>query len=168
MKKHMRYLISALMMLTLFTTAKAQQTGDTVIYNFSGVFMMSTSCTIDNDQVMNISFGNVGIKKVDGVTYKQPIPYIVDCHGAPDDSPLNLTVSGNAVSFDQAAVVTSADGLGIQIQANGAPMQLNKSITTTLGGLSSMELTAVPVKDPGKALTGQAFSATATLTADYQ
>jgi type 1 fimbria pilin len=147
---------------------KAEQTGDVVTYNFSGTFVISSPCVINNDEVMDISFGNVGVKRVDGTNYKQIIPYSVDCHGAPDDSPLDLTVTGNATNYDQAALATSAEGLGIQIQANGQPMQLNKALSMTLGELSSLELTAVPVKGPEKELTARSFTATATLTAAYQ
>lgn len=167
MNKKMLFLAAALVML-LNPVVQAEQTGDQVTYNFSGTFVISTPCTVSNDKVMDIAFGNVGIKRVDGVSYTQPIPYTVDCHGAPDDSPLNLTITGVATSFDPAAVMTNADGLGIQIQANGTPMQLNKAVSTTLGEVSSLSLTAVPVKDSAKELTEQAFNATATLTAEYQ
>ncbi|WP_259567510.1 fimbrial protein [Enterobacter sichuanensis] len=146
----------------------AAQTGDQVIFNFGGTFVVSTPCTISNDEVINIAFGNVGVDRVDGSHYAQPIPYNVDCHGAPDSSPLELTVTGTAESYDDTALVTSADGLGIQIQANGVPMKLNQALSTTLGSIPSLTLTAVPVKDPAKTLKEQPFTATATLTADYQ
>lgn len=147
---------------------RAEQTGDTLNINFEGHFTIATPCTVSDDKVMDISFGNVGVNKVNGTDFSRPIPYTVDCHGAPDSSPVNLKVSGTAVNFDNAAVLTSANGLGIQIQANGQPMKLNESLVTTLGGLQSVTLTAVPVKDPAVTLTEQTFTATATLTADYQ
>lgn len=169
MKKLSYVLKTAIFLLaTVSPQIMAVQTGDTVTYAFSGTFVLLTPCTVNGDQVLNIPFGNVGVKKVDGVQYTRPIPYEVDCHGAPDNSPLNLTISGNATSYDPAAVSTSAEGLGIQIQANGQPFTLNKSMRTTLGALSSLQLTAVPVKDPGKELAEQAFTAVATLTADYE
>ncbi|MGL4429830.1 MAG: fimbrial protein [Silvania sp.] len=160
--------VSGLLALAFVPGLQAVQTGDVVTYNFTGTFVVSTPCTINNDQVMTIPFGNVGVKKVNGVDYMQPIPYTVDCHGAPDNSPLNLMVSGVATSYDNAAVPTSAEGLGIRIEANGQPMPLNKALSTTLGSVSLMTLTAVPVKDPSKELTEQPFTAVATLTAEYQ
>lgn len=159
---------AAFLVLGVSHSVSAAQTGDSVNFEFTGSFIVSTPCTVNNDDVMNIPFGNVGIKRIDGVEYMQTIPYLVDCHGAPDNSPLNLTVSGNATGFDPAAVVTSANGLGIEIQANGQPLQLNKALNITLGALSSLQLTAVPVKDPAIELTEQAFTATATLTANYE
>lgn len=148
--------------------AWALQEGDSVVYNFQGKFMVTSPCTVSNDKVMDIPFGNIGVNKVDGINFMQTIPYTVDCQGAPDSSPLNLTVSATPVSFDDAAITTSAPGLGIQIQANDQPMKLNQPLVTTLGAVASLALKAVPVKDPAKELTGQAFTATATLTAEYQ
>jgi hypothetical protein len=169
MRKIIFSLKNIFILLSIFThVVHAAQTGDAVIFNFSGYYVLLSPCTINNDEVLDIPFGNVGVKKVNGVDYMKTIPYVVDCHGAPDNSALHLTISGNVTDFDQAAVQTSADGLGIQIQANGQPMQLNKSMDTTLGALSSLELTAVPVKDPLKTLTEQSFTAIATLTAEYE
>lgn len=160
--------IACLATIVFSSVLRAEQTGDFVTYNFSGTFVISTPCTINNDEVMDIPFGNVGVKRVDGISFMKNIPYSVDCHGAPDNSPLILTVTGSTTGYDPAAVITSADGLGIQIQANGQPLQLNKPMNTTLGALPSLVLTAVPVKDPVKELTEQAFTATATLTAEYE
>ncbi|EOL9020294.1 fimbrial protein [Cronobacter dublinensis] len=152
----------------LLQTASASQTGDNVSVNFKGEFSIVTACTIKNDQIIDVAFGEVGVNKVDGVNYKQTIPYTVDCKGATDNSPLSLMMSGAAANYDDAAVTTSADGLGIRIEANGQPMSLNKPLSTTLGELQSLTLTAVPVKDPIKTLSEGIFSATATLTANYQ
>lgn len=147
---------------------QAAQTGDYVAYDFTGTYVISTPCTINNDQIIDIQFGNVGIRNINGVNYMKDIPFTMDCHGAPDSSPLVLMVSGRAETFDKAAVDTTVNGLGIQIQVNGQPMTLNTGLRTTLGALSALKLTAVPVKDPVTALTEQGFSATATLTADYE
>lgn len=149
-------------------TACAAQTGDSVTYNFKGHFLVLSPCIISDDKVIEISFGSVGVKKVDGVNYKQTIPYTVDCKGEPDSTAMNLTITGTAESFDNAAVTTNAAGLGIQIQADGQPLKLNTPLATTLGGLSLLVLTAVPVKDPATELIAQTFSATATLKVDYQ
>lgn len=157
-----------LLMISLIQTARANQVGDSVTYNFKGHFLVLPTCIISDDKVLDIAFNTVGVKKVDGVNYKQTIPYTVECKGEPDTTPLNLTVTGTAESFDEAAVTTNASGLGIQIQADGVPLKLNTARATTLGALSSLVLTAVPVKDPATELTAQIFSATATLKVDYQ
>lgn len=152
----------------LVSVAQAEQTGDSVTFDFQGRFLINTPCKVNNDQIMDITFGNVGVKKVDGVNFMQTIPYTVDCQGAQDSTLINLTVSGTATTYDDAALTTSAEGLGIEIQANGQAMKLNQPLKTTLSGLRTLILKAVPVKDPTKELTAQTFSATATLTAEYQ
>ncbi|MBN6045338.1 fimbrial protein [Citrobacter sp. ku-bf4] len=160
-------LIATMSCFLLAGTLHAAQVGDQMSVNFKGIFIITTPCTVSGDQEINVSFGNISVGKVNGIDNKQDIPYTVDCHGAPDDSALNIQVSGVAEIFDDSAVTTSADGLGIQIQANGVPMKLNQPLKTTLGGLQSLVLSAVPVKDPAKVLSEQTFTATATLTADY-
>ena len=152
----------------MHSSANAEQTGDSVNFNFSGTFILSTPCTVNNDQIIEVAFGNIGVKRVDGVNYSQTIPVSLDCHGAPESSPLELTISGTAESFDSAALTTSAEGLGIKIQQNGFPLQIGKALSITLDSVSSLKLTAVPVKDPVKVLTEQSFNASATLTANYQ
>lgn len=157
-----------LMLATGIETGWAEQTGDSTDITFKGTFIISTPCTVSNDKVIDVTFGNINVNDVNGTEHGQTIPYSVDCHGAPDDSPLDLMVSGTAETFDEAAVVTSVDGLGLQIQANGQPMKLNKPLSTTLGSVQSLKLIAVPIKDPVKTLTEQPFTAIATLTAQYQ
>ena len=139
--------------LLLTGTPHAAQVGDQMSVNFKGTFIITTPCTVSGDEVIDVSFGSISVGKVNGIDNKQDIPYI--------------QVSGVAEIFDDAAVTTSADGLGIQIQANGVPMKLNQPLKTTLGGLQSLVLSAVPVKDPNKVLSEQTFTAVATLTADY-
>ena len=160
-------LIATMSCFLLAGTLHAAQVGDQMSVNFKGIFIITTPCTVSGDQEIDVSFDNISVGKVNGIDNKQDIPYTVDCHGAPDDSALNIQVSGVAEIFDDSAVTTSADGLGIQIQANGVPMKLNQPLKTTLGGLQSLVLSAVPVKDPAKVLSEQTFTATATLTADY-
>lgn len=149
-------------------SARAAQTGDSMSVNFQGEFVIATACTVNNDQIIDVTFGEVGVNKVNGNNYKQTIPYTVDCNGIKDSSSLSLTMSGTAESYDDAAISTSADGLGIRIEADGQPMTLNKPLSTTLEALQSLTLTAVPVQDPVKTLTAGTFNAVATLTANYQ
>lgn len=162
------YIFLLLMASVMPPIAHAEQTGDTALVTFQGTFTLPVPCTFNNDEILDIAFGNVGVNKVNGIDYAQPIPLTIDCHGAPESALLKLQMNGTAESFDPAAVATSADGLGIQIQANGRPLNLNETLATTVGELSTLTLTAVPVKDSAKTLMAQNFSAAATLMADYQ
>jgi type 1 fimbria pilin len=160
---------TALFLLMLVSTAAmATQTGDSVTYNFTGTFMVSTPCTVNNDQAMDVSFGNVGVNRVDGVAYSKAVPYQVDCHGASDNTAVVLTINGTRTGWDDAAVTSTATGLGIELQLDGKPLPLNQPFSTTLGALPSLTLTAVPVKDPAATLTAEAFTATATILTEMQ
>lgn len=150
------------------TASHAAQTGDSESVEFHGRFIFSAPCTVSNDKIINVQFSNVGVNKVDGVNYLQPIPFTVECNGASTGASVKLTVVGTASDFDFAAVKTNADGLSIRIQADGQPVTLNEPILTTLDRVPSLVLTAVPVKDPAKTLSAQMFTATATLMAEYQ
>lgn len=147
----------------------AAQVGDEIETTFQGQFLLYSPCTLNGDRVTDIDFGDVGVDKVDGIRYIQNIPYSVDCHGAPDNMPLNLSISGNVQPWNPAALVTDADGLGIEIQSSGQPFSLNVPISTTVLGVSSFSFTAVPVKESlQKELSPQPFSAVATMTVEYQ
>lgn len=162
-------ILSLLLPFTVFlNTCYADQTGDSKNFTFRGIFIITSSCTISNDQIIDVLFDNISIHKIDGVQYKKTIPFIVDCNASQDSLPVNVTMSGSTVNFDNTALRTSAEGLGLQIQINGRAHEINKPFTTTLGELISLQLTAVPVKDPSKSLSEQPFTATATLTADYE
>ena len=164
--KHIAFVV--VLLVGFPTITQAEQTGDTLDVNFLGHFVFAAPCTISADEVIEITFDNVDVNKVDGVNYVRPIPWTIDCHGAPDDTALNLKISGTTTTFEKKAFTTSATGLGIRVLANGQAMKVNEPLATTLSEAQSIALTAVPVKDPAKTLTTQAFSAVATLTAEYQ
>ncbi|MBB1200820.1 fimbrial protein [Enterobacteriaceae bacterium 89] len=164
----MKAKLTCLLLMLAAATAGAAQTGDSLTYNFTGTFLITTPCTVNNDQPLDVSFGNVGVNRVDGVAYSKTVPYKVDCHGAADNTAAVLTITGTQTGWDNAAVITTAAGLGIELQLNGKPLPLNQQYNTTLGALPSLTLTAVPVKDPAATLTAETFTATATLLTDMQ
>ncbi|VTR51993.1 putative minor fimbrial subunit StfF [Serratia fonticola] len=108
----------------------------------------------------------VGVKKVDGVNYMQDINYDLVCEPNTHSWALKLKLTGNPISFDNAAVQTNINGLGIKILRDGQPFVLGSEITIT--PTSKPHLKAVPVQQVGIVLTEGAFEATATLQADYQ
>lgn len=127
---------------------------------FHGTLVV-VSCKVNNGQDVTVDFGeSVGIHRIDGVRYKQPIPLTVNCNSLSDNNtnpPLTLTLTGTAIDFDDAAVVTNVSGLGIEIQVNDQPQPLNKAIPLTSDNIP--QLSAVPVLQSGTELSAQAFSA---------
>ncbi|WP_273831044.1 fimbrial protein [Serratia bockelmannii] len=134
---------------------------------FFGTLVEPPACTINNGGNVDVDFGNrVGVKKVDGVNYLQPMNYQITCDPSANAWRMTLEIAGKAATYDKAGVVTNVTDLAIQIRQNGVPFELNKPIAINLTNPPQLE--AVPVKRPGSTLKEGAFEATATLKAVYQ
>ncbi len=133
-----------------------------------GTLVEPPACTINNGSEVDVDFGNrVGVKKVDGVHYLQPMNYRITCDPNANAWAMTLEIVGTPADYDRAAVVvTGVTDLAIQIKQNGVPFELNKPIPISLTNPPQLE--AVPVKRPGATLTEGPFEATATLKAVYQ
>lgn len=134
---------------------------------FRGTLLEPPPCSINSGNNITVDFGlKVGVKKVDGVNYMQDMNYDLVCEPNTHSWALKLKLTGNPISFDNAAVQTNINGLGIKILRDGQPFVLGSEITIT--PTSKPHLKAVPVQQVGIVLTEGAFEATATLQADYQ
>ncbi|HEM8838473.1 TPA: fimbrial protein [Klebsiella aerogenes] len=160
-------LLMALASAALLTspTVLANQNGDAVTVNFHGT-LKRKPCHIANDTDISVHFGNVGIKKVDGQRYMQEVPYTIQCEETDPSWTLMLSVKGTQAGFENSALRTNANGLGIRILADGRPMEINKAMAISY--TNPPKLQAVPVQQSGVTLPEQEFSATATLMAEYQ
>lgn len=160
----LRALLLVLGTFGIMSAALAIQTGDSQQVSFHGT-LRKKPCHIAGDQDINVHFGNVGINKVDGQKYMQPVPYTLTCDEVNASWSLMLSVKGTAAGFENTALKTNASGLGIRILQNGKPMEINKAMAITYA--SPPTLQAVPVQQSGVTLPEQDFSATATLMAEY-
>ena len=151
--------------LSVSLPARADQKGDSVAVTFTGV-LKRKPCHINNDQAINIHFGNVGVHKVDGTNYTQPINYQLKCDEQDPGLTLKMYVKGTQTGYDTAAITTTAPSLGIRILQNGQPMDINKGLV--INYQSPPDLKAVPVQQPGSTLQEGGFQATATLMAEYE
>ncbi|WP_095109977.1 fimbrial protein [Pseudomonas sp. Irchel 3E20] len=133
---------------------------------FSGTLNAPPPCTIDSGSTIEVDFGDVGIKRVDGVQYRRGVGYTIQC--GTDTLPwlLKLSVNGTATTFDPSAVQSSVPELGIRLFQNNVPFSLNTPLNITLSSPPTLEV--VPVKRPGSVLTPAPFTAVATLLAEYQ
>ncbi|MGP2965700.1 fimbrial protein [Serratia ureilytica] len=135
--------------------------------SFSGTLNEPPSCVINNGQQIDVDFGQkVGIGKVDGQNYLQTVNYRIECEPGGNGQTLGLTVVAAASGFDDAAVPTNVPDLAVRLLLAGNAFVLNKR--EAIDAANPPTLQAVPVKRPGAGLTPQAFSAQATLLADYQ
>lgn len=144
-------------------TAPAQA----VKVNFQGALVEALPCTIDNDQPIDVDFGDsVIIRNLDGVRYSQPIPYQVECS---DTGSARLRIVGTPASFGVFLLQTSLPGLGIRITLDGNPYPIGTNgFLTGIDVQSLPQLIAVPVVNPAQPPVPGAFTARATLLADYQ
>ncbi|AUG06096.1 fimbrial protein [Pseudomonas sp. S09G 359] len=133
---------------------------------FSGTLNEPPPCTIDSGRNIEVDFGDVGTKRVDGVKYRRAVGYTINCGTSPLPWLLKLSINGTATTFDGAALQTSAPDLGIQLLQNNVPFLLNTPLDITITAPPTLEV--VPVKRPGAVLAPARFTAVATLLAEYQ
>ncbi len=134
---------------------------------FSGTLIEPPPCTINDGGKVDVDFGNrVGVSKVDGVSYMQPVNYRITCTPGAGKWNMTLEVVGTPADYDDAAIVSNMDDLAVRLLQNGKPFTLNKPVSIKLNTPPTLE--AVPVKRPGATLKEGAFEAAATLLAVYQ
>lgn len=133
---------------------------------FNGTLIEPPPCTINGGSTIEVDFKEVGISKVDGEHYRQPVNYTITCSTDTLPWEMILTVRGTATSFESSAVQSSVVDLGIKLLQNGLPLALNTPMVITPSSPPVLE--AVPVKRPGSTLAPGGFTATATLLANYQ
>ncbi|WP_226475682.1 fimbrial protein [Pseudomonas sp. MWU16-30323] len=133
---------------------------------FSGTLNEPPPCTIDSGSTIEVDFGDVGTKRVDGVKYRQGVGYTIRCGASTLPWLLKLSVRGTETTFDNAALQTTAPDLGIRLYQNNLPFRLNTPLDISLAAPPTLEV--VPVKRPGAILTAARFTAVATLLAEYE
>lgn len=143
----------------------ATQTGDSLNVTFQGT-LKRKPCYINNNQTINISFGKVGVNKINGNLYKQLIGYTLTCPDQDQSAQLTMVLNGQQTTYNPAAIETSVPGLGILILKNDHPMKIGER--SSISHSTPPKLEAVPVQQTGVTLTAGDFHAAATLLAEYQ
>lgn len=146
--------------------AISQQTGDSVDFTFTGLLQAMTPCSIDNDQTIEIAFGNVGINKVENENYTRNINYEIDCGSVGGANKILMTLKATPVPSDGSIVDSGRKGLWLQFYKDGAPLKLNEEFKIE-NILSPPKLSVALIKDPGEDLEEGFFSVTATLIAEF-
>ncbi|CAI1221981.1 TPA: fimbrial protein [Serratia fonticola] len=142
-------------------------------WQFDGTLIIPPVCQLGQQDPIRVPFGKVGVRKVDGTAFKKDVPYQLNCLGdmsQPWDVTLTFGGTLAGAGFDNATLRTvtplNTGKLGIQIQKNGQPLELNKAFAIDVG--TPPILSAVPVKRAGTDLVGDDFTATGTLTIAFQ
>lgn len=160
-------LLLSLALLLAPQAIQAVQTGDTATINLSAKLVESTVCEINSGNIINVPFGNVSIFKVDTGQFIKPIEYTLNCNAASSENTVYMSFIGKASLFDDSALATNADGLGIRVLKDGSAMELNSPfIITDL--LNTPKLEVQLIKDPAvDQLSEQLFTAGASLQVEY-
>jgi len=139
-----------------------------------GVLEASPVCTLNSGGDIDVDFGNkVGIESIDGVNYRTPLDYKITCEKSQDrinNAALKLTLTATATSFDNEAIQSNINDLGIRIYANNGQgdVVMGPGTVLKISTENPPLLVAVPVKRGGAMLPTGSFDATATLTVEYQ
>lgn len=159
--------IAALLLIVIFTqTCYAAKVGDKKSYNFTGLMAEATPCAINGGQPVTVTFGNVGISKIDTGRYVQDLHYSLNCGGATTKDKVFLFIKANPAFWDSRAIATDVNGLGAQVLGNGSPIELNTFIPIP-DPASPPPLQIRLVKAPNIKLTEHAFTAVGTLILGY-
>lgn len=152
--------VSTLAILSSFLIAEAAD------MQFKGKLIEPPSCQVNAGQDINIYFEKVGINKVDGNNYRKEINIPMDCISTNPWS-LNLAITTNSPAiFSPGTVQSNIDGLGIQILIDGNPIAFNRNFVINPEAPPKIEV--VPLRENGVTLTEGKFTASATLTIQYQ
>lgn len=125
------------------------------------------TCDINDNKTIEVDFGDMIIKNIDGSAYEQPIDYNLDCDDATNSTPLKLRFENNSgANFDADLLRTSEPNLGLRVKQNGNAFAFNDWIHFTYG--NEPTLTVVPVTRGSEGIDDGEFSASALLTVEYE
>lgn len=122
-------------------------------------------CTVNGNRTIEVDFGEILTVSVDGKRYMKNVDYTLECSGIKSNA-MQMSVQGNATSFDPSALQTNVSDFGVALRADGQPLNINSWLKFTYPNQPLLQ--AVPVKPAGKKLPGGAFTAGATLLLSYQ
>ncbi|MGJ3355774.1 fimbrial protein [Providencia sp. Je.9.19] len=137
------------------------------------VTVVSSPCSINNNQPLLVEFGDVLITRVDGVNYRKPIPYTLNCPADKlNNNMLKLQIQGTGITVLGPTLVLEVPNVpnfGIQLQRDNTPLAPNTWVNFTYNSpADAPKLYAVPVMKPNTTLNVGAFRASSTMRVEYQ
>ncbi|WP_421512475.1 fimbrial protein (plasmid) [Enterobacter sp. JS8-1] len=158
---------SAMMALALLAWQTSHQVFADANINFSGTLVNAPSCTINNNNKVDVFFGDdVITRQVDGLNFKTQIVYELNCATLASNG-LTVSVRGNPASFGSGLIDAGKEGLAIQLWNNTHKLANGGAIAFTWPG-QQPELWATPVALDNTTLAAGPFSSTASLVLNYQ
>ncbi|HGM5492527.1 TPA: fimbrial protein [Serratia fonticola] len=158
-----RYYAALLISLLLFNGSSAIAATSTL--NISGNILLPPPCEINGQETISVDFTDqVMTTRVDGINYRQPVLYKLDCTTSSSNA-LKMKIQGMDAGFS-GALQTTITNLGIVLSTDSQTMPVNSWLNFSLP--SQPNLFATLVKRPGTMLKAADFTAAATMVVDYQ
>jgi type 1 fimbria pilin len=135
---------------------------------FKGTLIEQPPCEITSTTggAIEVDFGSEMVtRRVDGVNYRQKIPFLLDCSNAVDQK-LQLTLTGDPGYAAGLIKTTKETELGIRLYHN--TVQMTPGTPLNFSPDSIPELYAVPEAKDNTTLAGGDFTGKANLIVDYQ
>ena len=138
----------------------------------SAILYVPDKCVVNEGQLINVEFGEIGGSDLNGSNYPQSIPVRFQCEGGSfEDGTLNikLAVSGTAAAFSNEVFKTDKNDLGIRLTHNGQLVIPNEFYPVpNIGNGGSWNLVAAPFANGGAEIGEGEFNASATIVAAFQ
>lgn len=168
MKQHNTTLRGAVAVAGLLLSLAAQADN----MSFHGRLIEQAPCTVNNGENMQVEFGDIQVREVNGINHDKSLYVPLKCDGSVS---IMLTHLGAATSFNSAAVQTNIADFGIQLSEyytqNGMafPMVVGEKVLIFDGSgqPAGLNLGAVPVKKSGVELKTGVFNGVSTLQLEY-
>jgi len=140
----------------------------TTVVNVEGT-LLPPACQVDNGTGgdIEVDFGDdININRLNGNSYRKAVTYRVSCGSDGQNWPLRLRFEGVANAWDSQSLATSDANLGIRLLLNG--VAVNFGTDYPIPDSNSLPvLSTVPVGNSADAPQEGAFTATASLLAEY-
>ncbi len=134
--------------------------------HISGNLITPPPCVINDGKDIDVPFGNVAIKKIQGKDQKREINYQFHCEDNKNNWGTYLSVGGPPSSFDLNGLNTGINNLAVKFQLGDKELDLGKKYL--VDPKSPGTLWAILVKNGNAELTPGDFAAYGTLVVEYQ
>ncbi|MDX7272462.1 fimbrial protein [Serratia marcescens] len=155
----------ALLLALELISSAAQAAAQGTKVNITATVVAPPPCVINDGRTIDIDFGKVGIKRIDGNRYMQRIDYSIKCEFLDNSRQLKMKIMGGAAAFDGSVLTSSVNGLGIKLLANGKAFAINTPLDIDYANPPTLD--AVPVKNSAVTLAEGDFTSGATMLVDY-
>lgn len=138
--------------------------------NFSGTLIGNKPCIFNNNNPIEVDFGDVIIRDVqdqNGTSYSRRVNYTIQCEGAVSTDQVSMTIQGSAAYFDSDQLATNKRELGLQFMKNNQYVTVNEPFTFSYGNQPIIDVTPWGSSKLSDVDEG-AFFSTARFTVEYQ